>query len=521
MTRAAELLSNGLWPWDEKRWPFYSILLVPGIWFGDVLRWGRLLSLGASIGIAVLVYKFYIRFVADFGKHTLLDIFTEKKEDAKKYALLACIVLAVSPVYAYWSFRVMADPVFTLLILLYSLVFINIYRKSELDYKHEIILALLLLCITMTRLEGLFMFFGTMAFFVLKKFYSKIVLYVIPQLLIYAPFTFYAKFLYDGPVNNDYLKEAQTFVFNLERFNYFLTYTIFILVFPPLIYFLVIGLKELKKVLLKSEKNVSWAYIPLALFILQELLIGFIWTPSLPRIYMPIIPFFVILTVFGFQAWDHSKNKKSAFFTIMVLTIAFAVLQYNFRLYFLGASKILFAFILASSFGFCVLNLMNFKSQNIKLYFAVIFFVVGFISSSIIVFNQKDIYKSVYQASALVGDIAFSSPSKERIAYSDETGTATWYLKNNYTYYLDQNNKIQSLDDQYKLLEENEVSYLLITNEFNRGSNFIDPKADPRYALIGIFSIPIYDLADYVLNYLGLMPGLESDMFVSKVYKVL
>lgn len=536
MIRAAEFLSTGVWPWDEKRWPFYSILLIPGIFMDAAIAWGRVLSFTASIGTFVLTYQLYLKLNYDFRLFTSSSqgaeakrfslarfknwfrekIITRDIKLTEQYGMFAVVLLALSPVYAYWSIRVMADPIFAFLIILYAYFFAQSYQGKK-EYKTDIYLSLLLLCITMTRLEGIFMLFGTAAFFIFTKDIRKLVLYMIPQVLIYFPWTLYAKFLYNGPVNNDYLKEAETFVFNLARFNYFFTYTTFILVFPPLVYFIILGIIRLKNEISRLDKNIYLPYLPLVLFILQELAIGFIWTPSLPRIYSPIIPFLVILAVYGFQLWQPKKTDYRFFSSVLLFTILFACLQYIHKLYFLGASKILFGLVLLASLSF--LSLATF-GRNFKFYLGLLIICISAITASVVIYNQKDIYKSVLQGALLARDLAAQSPHKERIAYADETGTTSWYLKNDYTYYLEQNESIEDLDEQYEILTNNEVTYLIVTNEFNRGSQFLDPKNDPRYELVAVFSVPVYDLLDYMLNYFGLMDKLDSDVFVTKVYRI-
>ena len=41
MIRGADYLARFQWPWDEKRWPMYSLILLPGIIFNDPLLWER------------------------------------------------------------------------------------------------------------------------------------------------------------------------------------------------------------------------------------------------------------------------------------------------------------------------------------------------------------------------------------------------------------------------------------------------------------------------------------------------
>src|SRR5690606_32255232 len=118
---------------------------------------------------------------------------------------------------------------------------------------------------TMTRLEGIFVLFSVIFYLlthnllVLNKFnifkaanliysnirgkFKEMIILLLPQLLIYAPWTIYAKFIYKGEVSNDYFNEFDLFKFNLSRFEYFGMYTLFILVAPLTLYFMFLGIK--------------------------------------------------------------------------------------------------------------------------------------------------------------------------------------------------------------------------------------------------------------------------------------
>lgn len=509
MIRAADYLSHGSWPWDEKRWPLYSVLLIPGIWLNAPVFWGRVLSVLISVGSIGMIYAYYLKFISK----------------NKMYALFAALFAAVSSVFGYWSIRVMADPFFALLVLVFYYYFPNFYLKK---YKQnlEYWLAALLLAITMTRLEGLFVATSAGLFFLIysikkKRFsfrvsklienfkvnFRRILIFFIPQVLIYLPWTLYAKVLYKGNVNNNYLDEVETFVFNFERFKYFFTYSIFILVVPLSIYFVWLGIKKLN-----ISKDRLYL-IPVGVFILQELLIGFIWTPSLPRIYMPVIPFLSVLLVFGIENFKSFKLNFRVFLIInLVLTFLFAYLQYEQKLYFLGASKLLFIFIIFSN----LLLLLSAKfliPKYIKTFIGSLIF-VNVIITSVIIYNQSNVYKSVMKG------IEFVLPLDGRIAYSDETGNTEWYLRSK-GFYLDPNNSIDSLEEQYYLMKANGVEYLLWTNEFNRKSSFLDPKSDPHFSLIYVYSQPIRDPLDMVADRLNILDDKDYTVFTTKIYKVL
>jgi 4-amino-4-deoxy-L-arabinose transferase-like glycosyltransferase len=505
MIRAADYISHFSWPWDEKRWPFYSILLVPGIWLNAPVFWGRILSVFISAGTIILIYASYLKYISS----------------NKKYALLATIFAITSSVFGYWSIRVMADPLFAFLVLLYFYYFFDLYTKKNFRNK-EYWLSALLLAITMTRLEGLFVASATGLFFLIystknnkfsfklkdlwqnfKTNFSSILIFFVPQLLIYFPWTIYAKVLYQGDVNNNYLDEVETFVFNLEHFRYFFTYTAFILVIPVTLYFVLYGFKRVI-----SKRNLY--LIPIGLFILQEFLIGLIWTPSLPRIYMAIIPFMAMLLIYGIEVFERTKIDIRKYILVNIFAVfLFIYLQYTQKLYFLGASKLLFVLIIGVNLVLMVLPLIKLS----KKFFAGVLVGLNIVITSIIIYNQSSIYKSVMKG------IEFVSPLDGKTAYSDETGNTEWYLRSN-GFYLNRKNNIDSLGEEYTLLKTNNAAYLLWTDEFNRDSTFIDPKDNPNFELLYVYRQPIRDPLDIVADKLNILDDSDYTVFTTKVYKV-
>ena len=156
MIRGSSYLSHFQWPWDEKRWPLYSLFLLPGIWISKPIIWGRLLGILISVVSSVFLYLFYI----------------ENISKKKRYAVLAVVFMLLSPVYAYWSVRVMADPLFLMLVISYFYYFIKFVKNREIKTKEIWLLSSLLLLITMTRLEGLFVVAG-MGLYYLVALYEK------------------------------------------------------------------------------------------------------------------------------------------------------------------------------------------------------------------------------------------------------------------------------------------------------------------------------------------------------------
>ncbi len=498
MIRGAEYLTHFDWPWDEKRWPFYSLLLIPGIWLQAPVIWGRILSVFISATTLYYVYKFYEKY---FSKN-------------KTYSMLAVILTGTSTVFAYWSFRVKADPVFSLLVLVYSFYFIGLYQNSSKSrsYKSKFMLSAILLMLTMTRLEGLFMLTGTGLFFLLKslrKTMKDIFIFFVPQILIYFPWTLYAKILYKGPVSNDYLQEVQTFVFDLNRFGYFFTYTLFILVLPIFTYFAIYGAKKLIKTLQSQGVKAYLPFIPIGAFIVQEFIIGFIWTPSLPRIYTPVIPFLIMFVAFGIEKWKIDRVK----FIVGVagLTVFFAIFQYKYQMYFLGASKVLFGLIVFSSIVSIAIVVLNWRVKKLLIILAIL---MNITISYVIINNQRLIYKSVVQGIDYVLE-----ETSGVVAYSDETGNTEWYLRDR-GYYLPRDIQPEKASEQYKTFQENNVDYMLWTDEFNRGSRFIEPKVDSRYRLKAVYSQAIRDPFDILLDKVGLIEDSDYTIFITKIYEI-
>jgi len=487
MVRASDFLSHLSWPWDEKRWPFYSLLLVPGIYLNAPILWGRLLGTIISSLTLTFIYLIYLNFISK----------------DKRYAILASFITASTSVFSYWSIRVMADPFFSLVVISYTYLFFKVFSAKKLLLTQQILMTSLLLIATMTRLEGVFLVTAMGLYLLLNKRFKDILFIAVPQILIYLPWTIYTKFIYSGPVQNDYLTEASRFVFNLEKFAYFFTYTAFILTIPISIYFIYVGIRHLK---VNNLKNSIFLF-PL-LFISQEFLLGLIWTPSLPRIYMPIVPFLTILLVFGLEKID--KFKKDFVIWSVILTTLFAVLQYTQRLYFFGVSKFPFAVLVLASFLTILLIVLfsKFSKKIIVSYFLLVCLLISFTT----IYNQKDIYKTVRQATQYLEN----KPGK--VAYADETGVTEWYLRGD-SFYLNLT-KSYSYKEMLDLFQQNNVKYVLATSEFNRGSKFEDIKENQDYTLLVTFFQPIRDLFDKYLDNIGIINDKDYTVFVTQIYQV-
>lgn len=520
MVRAAEFLSNFSWPWDEKRWPFYSILLIPGIWLNAPILWGRFIAIIISVTSLIYIYAFYLKFTEISGSKIsgfIKSLAYQHESKRHKYALYAVILTAFSPVYFYWSLRVMADPLFSLLVLVTFYYLMKWELGGKLNASKIFIISLLSLALTMTRLEGLFVFTSISFYLLITKRIKYLMLFILPQLLIYVPWTGYAKIIYDGPVNNDYVEEFKLFNFDIKRFFYFLGYTLFIMGIPILTAYFFQGWKHFHRNLNKTNYKDYFIYLPVILFVSQEIFMGFIWTPSLPRIYMPIIPFLVMIAVLGIENFAVNKrglNRGNMMFIAQsTLFLAFFVLlQYYFKFYFLGASKILFLILIA--FSFVLILLILFPKQYHRYFFALL--LIGNLSlTAMVVYKHAEVYLTVKQA------VEYLEKDNHIVLYSDENGTSAWYLKDR-AFYLDKEKVVDDLDDQYKLAKEVNAKYLLITNEFDIRSILIDPKKgkDDRYVLVAEFEKTIIDPFDLLLDKYNIVKLDPQVTFKTKIYEI-
>lgn len=143
----------------------------------------------------------------------------------------------------------------------------------------------------------------------------------------------------------------------------------------------------------------------------------------------------------------------------------------------------------------------------------VLLILTNLLISAIIVANQSQVYTSVKKA------IEYLQTTSGVVAYSDETGNTSWYMRDR-GYYLNPEISYEDFDKQYSDLKDSGADYLLWTDEFNRGSRYLDPKTDPRYQLVYIYSQPIRDPLDIIADKVGLFDDTEFTTFTTKVYKV-
>lgn len=139
--RASNYIQNLTYPIDEKRPPLFSIVLAIRPSHIDAVIWGRLIMLVISLGTLFLFYK-------------LTELFLTTQNQRR----LALALLALNPIYLYWSLRIYADVPFSFLVLLCFYV-LEKWRKKlattkNTSIKYPIIIGLTCGLSILTRFEG-------------------------------------------------------------------------------------------------------------------------------------------------------------------------------------------------------------------------------------------------------------------------------------------------------------------------------------------------------------------------------
>jgi len=483
--RASEYIRKGIYPSDEKRPPLFSVFTAVRPSDVDPVLWGR-----------VVVFVFSLLAFIVFDKLTEIYIKDEK------YRLISLILFILNPVYLYWSIRVMADVPFSFFVLL-AFYLLSRYverikhRENEkgrkrVGFGNLIILGVVCGLAILTRFEGYLLAIAVLAglalsdkkfhenennggktsaegsgfTFKLKSFFTqilknweKLLIFGLTTLIVISPWI-----LNRNPFESSYFEEPSRRIYDFKMVWTYIVSILYLFGFTSAFYFI---FKKPRNVILFLHKNLG-----ITTFIILDLLLILVWPAAVPRLFVPLIPFFVLIFTISFRdfAETFGKSKGKTFAGISADTIfpAFLLLfyvvsQYFLKLQFLVPVKTAFAVIVLIQ----VLMLLSIYFRDSKVFFCLILLSTTFWSSSVI-FNHKNIYTAIKSAGIYARDNLDG-----KIIFNDTTSVADWYI--NYSY--PKENLIGEKRDfsdkkelDYKSLLKNNVSYVLITNEDN--SNF-------------------------------------------------
>jgi len=495
--RASEYIrSDAIYPTDEKRPPLYSLILAVRPVFVDQILWGRLFMLVTSIVFLLVFEKFLKLFI---------------KND--KYINLGLVLLALNPVFLYWSIRIYADVFFALLVLI-SFYLFSIWNSTIskdnispiikipsiiLSFKKPIILGMLSGLAVLTRFEG-YLLFGSIGLgllllniskkdtylSILKRNFLTCISYTLAFITILLPW-----FYYRNPLTgSSYFEEPSGRSYDLKMISTYVLSFLLIFGFTSAFYFISKNYKNVFKLFFEN--------IALSVFVTLELLLILMWPAAVPRLFVPIIPVFILILTQSIERFFESETtkRKEKLFTIdkvilfnILLLAIYIIGQYILKLQFLVPTKILFLFLVVVQLPIIYFTyIKNFK------YFVISILVSSFVWSLIVIWIHKDTFISIKHAAEYV-----SENIEGVVAYNDVSSVSDWYLNqrdrslnsykgeyndivSGYFYNFEKN----ALLTQESLVEKG-MDYLLITNEHNTTMD-IDLEKRPYLTLIEEFS---------------------------------
>lgn len=467
--RAAEFLRYFAYPTDEKRPPFFSLFLALRPYFLDQLFWGKLAVLFFSIGSFLVFYK-------------LVGLYIKKE----RYKILALLLFTFNPVFLYWSFRIMTDVVFSFFVL----CALYLYSKNfgKFSYSQLICLSFITVLSILTRFEG-YILFGSLGLALLvKKNIKNVLSYSLSFALFLLPY-----FIFRNPLDSGYFEESARRTYDINTLIIYLTSLVGILGFVSAFYFVY----NSRKIVFKFLRN----NIHISAFLTAEFVLVLAWPAAIPRLFMPIIPFLILIFVISID--DFFSRPTASFISFNLVLLGFyGLFQQYYKLQFLIPNRYLFIAIISIQ----VLILFT-AYQKHFLGFMCLLIASTVVWSVFTIWIHRNVFKVIAEAS-----IYAQKNLKGRVAYNDVSGVADWYLnqkdKNDGVdgFYYDVVKKGNSDIDK---LEKKSVNYILVTNEhntdltfstYNRG--YLKQIAEFKYKINGkVFFTNIYEI---IYSYSGL-----------------
>ncbi|GFP27180.1 hypothetical protein HKBW3S43_01210 [Candidatus Hakubella thermalkaliphila] len=426
-------ITTGKFPIFTNRLPFYPLLLAIGLPFLDGVLWGRILSLVFSVGILILTYKIAILFSAN-----------------KNIAFLTVALLTLNPIFAHDSLRALSEAPFVFFVML---TFYLYYRKNV--PWRGIFLGTSALLAAMTRFEGYLLIPAVLVGLIVQKRWRDIstvlAIFLVPVIILWGRHQILTG---EPPLLIQYLPQILVGPRMFDLLPLYAMHVVFMAGFPLGALWVYMGLKD---GLSKQFKQ----YLPLLVFLALELFLIYKVHPA-HRYFNALAPFFSFFLALGLL--KEYSLKKIHMLVISVILLSFFIYgSLKFQPFFVVGT--IFSAISTTIFTLLVIFIMVLSSKKINFaYFKplTVFFVVlaGIVlSTSIVLYRQYDYY-TVTEASKFV------LQKEGRVAWSDETGVSTWYLRERGIGLSEDLND----DEQWVWLKKNSVDYVLVTNEYNEGA---------------------------------------------------
>lgn len=480
---AGEDLKNFSYPLTEKRLPLLPLLLSFNRIIDPIL-FGRLLVLALSLLTIYFTVRLY-----------------EKMSLQKKYGWLLILLLSTHPLWAFWSLRIMTDVLFGTLLMASMLYY---FEQRSWNTRSALILGTLVGLGVLTRFEGLILVFAFGLALLTLRNWRVLIGFVFPVFLLLFPYLLRNYLIFGNPLHTSYAGEVDQSLLSLRLFLVFSSYLIFLS--GPL------SLCFLRKGIFVLRQGVFLRLLPLLLFLFFYLPLVAIWTAAVPRLFYPLVPFFLIFTVLGFEQAERLSTSEKV--RMLLSFLLFVTLAGIFHLDFLAGS--LGAMVLVGGLGLLGVGSFWFGSQGRRLFLAVLIFINLVVSTSVI-----------YQARERNATTRFAieyvlTLTGGPIGFADETGVSSWYLREKGLYWNGDTGYTEALN----WMRENRIKYLIVTNEhYEEGAQFhvvYDRKDVDKFRLLQRFErrdgIEPFNI---LLERLSLRSPKELPVKYTEVYEIL
>jgi len=480
--RASEYIRKGIYPSDEKRPPLFSVFTAVRPSDVDPVLWGR-----------VVVFVFSLLAFIVFDKLTEIYIKDEK------YRLISLILFILNPVYLYWSIRVMADVPFSFFVLL-AFYLLSRYverikhRENEkgrkrVGFGNLIILGVVCGLAILTRFEGYLLAIAVLAglalsdkkfhenennggktsaegsgfTFKLKSFFTqilknweKLLIFGLTTLIVISPWI-----LNRNPFESSYFEEPSRRIYDFKMVWTYIVSILYLFGFTSAFYFI---FKKPRNVILFLHKNLG-----ITTFIILDLLLILVWPAAVPRLFVPLIPFFVLIFTISFRdfAETFGKSKGKTFAGISADTIfpAFLLLFYVVSQYFLKLQFLVLGYRLMLSIVLLQFISIIFLFSGKGEVFLICTVLSVTLWSAYCINMHRNVFKAIKEASEYASDNLDG-----KIAYNDTSSIPNWYL-NVLESKADNSGMYMFFDDanflNFSKLKSKGVDYLIISNEHN------------------------------------------------------
>ncbi len=508
----AKNISELSFPLEKTQLPLFPAIIAPFLFVFEPLMAGRLVAALASFAVLILSYE------------VSKKIFPERD-----FHIWVPVLLAISPVFFYWSLRITAITVFTALILLAFYLFYD-WRvelvprliKDDPPLLNYIFIGLVIGLSCLTRREGFLLFPAFLLYFLIQKRWVETVLFTFAWAVVVLPLFVGGSFIFANFSLNTYLGEIFSYqILNWEWLRFFILSYLFLFIFPPFFVFVYKGVFSF----FEGTRDLL-VHLPLFAFIsLLEILVLLIWTSSVPLVFVPLIPLILPFFLEGveniFERYDGVVFRTCIlvpwFFVSLGLFVLYVVGQYYVRAYFLVLSRGGLALVLAFSVLALISLFIHNSEKGRNLFFASLVAVL-LAASFVVIGNQRQVYSTVESLARKAQNL------EGKVAYFDETGVSQWYLNvlsDKGVYYSEE--KSFSEAEQWEWLQENNVSYLLWTTEYNWGAILDVQEEDDfedRFELVEAHSVEIKDFIDGYLIEKGILAEREYPKLRSELYKI-